>query len=210
MVRTVNTGYSWHTANTASNTTTYAITVAEIPGGTNSGFEAMMCLIPVTGMSNPDGGSVDWDSANVAYFTINANADGTGKGNFCYKVNSPSATYNRMKITGAAAKIDETFGSLDPGTWVKKAASPQGVFMTAADAKYWLTWPLPDNGYTNVYVTDDLPKNAALGQWLAERGRRPALDCREPVHLEHDVFLYAHQRVLPNVPSVIEQFNSTL
>ena len=82
MVRTVNTSYSWHTATAASNTTTYAITVGALPGGAQSGFEAMMYLIPENGMSNPDGGSVDWDSANVAYFTINANANGTGKGQF--------------------------------------------------------------------------------------------------------------------------------
>jgi len=67
MVRTVNSSYSWHTATAASNTTTYAITVGAIPGGAQSGFEAMMYLIPETGMSNPDGGSVDWDSAHVTY-----------------------------------------------------------------------------------------------------------------------------------------------
>ena len=96
MVRTVNNSYSWHTATAASNTTTYAITVADLPGGAQSGFEAMMHLIPETGMSNPDGGSVDWDSANVAYFTINANANGTGKGNFRYKTNSAGAKTSRV------------------------------------------------------------------------------------------------------------------
>jgi len=33
---------------------------------------------------------VDWDSAHVTYFTITGNADGTGRGNFRYKVNSAS------------------------------------------------------------------------------------------------------------------------
>jgi hypothetical protein len=240
MVRTVNDTYSWHTANAASNTTTYAITVADIPGGAKSGFEAMMYLIPANGRSNPDGGSVDWDSANVAYFTISANANGTAKGNFRYKVNSAaaetfqswtdhtcatgplgtwalsfnnntnvtikapdgtstsitipdtdaanfqgdlmtyfgvrptdvsriglSATFSRIKITGAAAAIDDTFVILDPATWVKKASSPQGVFITAPDAKYWLNWPQPDNGYTNVFVTDNLKKKVATGQWFS-------------------------------------------
>ena len=90
MIRTVNSTYSWHTATAPSNTTTYSIEVAAFPGAGQSGFEAMMYLIPATGMSDPDGGSVDWDSANVAYFTITANADGTGRGNFRYKVNSPA------------------------------------------------------------------------------------------------------------------------
>lgn len=245
MVRTTNNIYSWHTTSAASNTTTYAITVADIPGGAQSGFEAMMYLIPENGMSNPDGGSVDWDSANVAYFTINANANGTGKGNFRYKTNSPSgenfqswtdhncaagplgtwqltfnydtnvtilapdgtstsltipddaaalfqgnliayfgvrpastariglsATFSRIKITGAAATIDDTFVSsgppydLDPARWVKKASSPQGIFITAPDAKYWLAWPLPDGGYTNLYVTDNLNKKLGNGEWV--------------------------------------------
>ena len=82
-----------------------------------------------------------------------------------------SATFSRIKITGAAATIDDTFVSsgppydLDPATWVRKAASPQGIFITAPDAKYWLTWPQPDGGYTNVYVTDNLNKKLANGQW---------------------------------------------
>ena len=244
MVRTVNSSYSWDTATAASNTTTYAITVGDIPAGAQSGFEAMMYLIPENGMSNPDGDSVDWDSAHVAYFTITANADGTGKGNFRYKVNSPagetfrswtdfdctngplgtwqlafnnntnvtmtapdgtsksltipaadaanfqgdliayfgvrpagearigqSATFSRIKITGAAATIDDTFVSsgppydLDPAAWVRKAASPQGIFITAPDAKYWVTWPQPDGGFTNLYVTDNLNKKLGNGQW---------------------------------------------
>jgi hypothetical protein len=244
MVRTVNTGYSWHTTTAASNTTTYALTVGDIADGAQAGFEAMMYLIPENGMSNPDGGSVDWDSANVAYFVINANANGTAKGNFRYKTNSAgaenfqnwtdhncttgplgtwrlsfnyntnvtimapdgtstgltipedaaanfqggliayfgvrpaaasrigeSATFSRIQITGAAATIDDTFVfagppyDLNPATWVRKASSPQGIFITAPDAKYWLTWPLPDNGYTNVYVTDNLNKKLGNGEW---------------------------------------------
>jgi hypothetical protein len=49
---------------------------------------------------------------------------------------------------------------------VRKAASPQGVFITAPDAKYWLTWPLPDNGFTNLYATDNLNNKVVNGQWV--------------------------------------------
>jgi hypothetical protein len=246
MVRTVNRSYSWHTATAVSNTTTYAITVAAFPGAAQSGFEAMMYLIPVTGMSNPDGGSVDWDSAHVTYFTITANADGTGKGNFRYKVNSAgretfrswtdfncasgplgtwgltfnnntnvtiaapdgtsttltipdsdaarfqgqliayfgvrptdatrigqSATFSRIKITGTAATLDDTFVSsgpphnLDSATWVRKASNPQGIFITAPDAKYWVTWPQPDGSFTNLYATDNLSKKLGSAEWLS-------------------------------------------
>jgi hypothetical protein len=245
MVRTANRSYSWHTASAASSTTTYAITVAAFPGAANSGFEAMSYLIPVTGMSSPDDGSVDWDSSHVAYFTITANADGTGKGNFRYKVNSPnaetfqswtdfdcatgplgtwaltfnnntnvtmtapdntsktftipgadadnfqgdliayfgvrptdatriglSATFSRIKITGAAGPIDDNFVSsgppydLDSGTWVRKASSPQGIFITPPDAKFWVTWPQPDAGFANLFATDNLTKKLGNSEWL--------------------------------------------
>lgn len=240
MIRTVNSNYSWHTATAPSNTTTYSIDVAAFPGAAQSGFEAMIYLIPAMGISDPDGGSVDWDSANVAYFTITANADGTGRANFRYKVNSPaaetfkswtdfdiasgplgtwalsfnndtnvtitapdgtstsltipesdaatfqgdliayfgvrptdtarigqSATFSRIQITGAAATIDDTFvlSGLDSATWVRKASNPQGIFITAPDTKYWLTWPLPDGGFTTLYATDNLDKK--LDEWVS-------------------------------------------
>lgn len=245
MVRTVNRSYSWHTAVAASDTTTYSITVAAFPGAVQSGFEAMMYLIPVTGMSNPDGGSVDWDSAHVTYFTITANADGTGRGNFRYKVNSAngetfrswtdfncasgplgtwaltfnnntnvtiaapdgtsttltipdddaanfqgdlmayfgvrptdtarighSATFSRIEITGAAAMIYDNFVSLGPpydldaATWVRKASNSQGVFVTPPDAKFWVTWPQPDGGFSNLYAADSLTRKLENGEWL--------------------------------------------
>ena len=246
MVRTVNSSYSWHTASAASNTTTYSITVAAFPGAAYSGFEAMMYLIPVLGMSSPDDGSVDWDSAHVAYFTITANADGTGKANFRYKVNSAngetfkswtdfncasgslgtwaltfnnntnvtmtapdnttttftipeadvanfqgdliayygvrptdatrigqSATFSRIKITGATGAINDNFVSsgppydLDSATWVRKASNPQGIFVTAPDAKYWVSWPQPDAGFANLYATDNLSKKLGSSQWVS-------------------------------------------
>ena len=246
MVRTVNSSYSWDTATAVSNTTTYSINVAAIPGAAYSGFEAMMYLIPLTGISSPDDASVDWDSANVCYFTITRHADGTGNGNFRYKVNSPngetfrswtdftcasgplgtwaltfnnntnvtmtapdstsmtfsipaddaanfqgeliayfgvrptdttrvgqSATFGRIKITGAAAALDDNFVSsgppyvLNPATWVRKAVNPQGIFITAPDAQYWVSWPTPDGGFTNLYVTDNLKNKLGSSQWLS-------------------------------------------
>jgi hypothetical protein len=247
MIRTVNSGYSWYSTTSFSDTTTYSITLADFPGVAYSGFEALMYLIPVTGMSNPDGGSVDWDSAHVAYFTITRNADGTGNGNFRYKINSPSgetfqnwtdfasasgplgtwaltfnndtnviitapdststsftipdsdaanfqgpliayfgvrptddsrvgqsATFSRIKITGGLDPIDDNFVSagapyvLDPNTWVKKASNPQGIIVTAPDAKYWVCWPTPDTGYETLYATDDLTKQlGTFNEWLS-------------------------------------------
>ena len=246
MIRTVASSYSWDTTTAHSNTTTYSINVAAFPGTAYSGFEAMMYLIPVTGMSSPDDGSVDWDSAHVAYFTITANADGTSRSNFRYKVNSAnaetfrswtdfncavgpvgtwalsfmnntnvtmtapdgtstnltipasdeanfqgdliayfgvrptdatriglSATFGRIQITGAAAAINDTFVSagppydLDSTTWIRKAESPQGIFVTAPDTKYWVGWSQPDGGFTNLCATDDLRKKLGASQWLS-------------------------------------------
>jgi hypothetical protein len=82
-----------------------------------------------------------------------------------------SATFSRIKITGAATPIDDTFVSagppydLDAATWVRKAASPQGIFVTAPDAKYWVTWNQPDLGYTNLFATHRLANKIASSQW---------------------------------------------
>ena len=246
MVRTVNSGYSWHTASAVATTTTYSLTVAAFPGAAHSGFEAMMYLIPLAGMSGPDDGSVDWDSAHVAYFTITAQPDGIGRGNFRYKVNSvngetfrgwtdldcasgplgtwtlsfnnntnvtltapdnssatlalpaadadqfqgelmayfgvrptaatrigQSATFSRIQIAGAATAMDDDFVSsgppynLDSAAWVRKASSSQGIFITPPDAKYWVTWPQPDAGFTNLFVTDHISRKLANTEWFS-------------------------------------------
>ncbi|HVU09447.1 MAG TPA: hypothetical protein VHG89_12990 [Verrucomicrobiae bacterium] len=77
-----------------------------------------------------------------------------------------SATFNRFTITGAAASIDDNFSQFDTNTWLNSAADPNGIIVTTPDTKYWLTWPMPDGGFTNLFVTDDLKKNIAT-QWLA-------------------------------------------
>jgi len=74
-----------------------------------------------------------------------------------------SSTISQLTVTGAAASINDNFTSLDPGTWVNDTSSdPLGILITAADAKYSITWPTPDGGFTNVFATDKLNG----GQWL--------------------------------------------
>ena len=125
-----------------------------------------------TSFTIPDDAAANFQGGLIAYFGVRpAAATRIGL----------SATFSRIKITGAAATIDDTFVSsgppydLDPATWVKKASSPQGVFITAPDAKYWLTWPLPDGGYTNLYVTDNISKKLANGEWAQPAGGRHGL-----------------------------------
>jgi hypothetical protein len=77
-----------------------------------------------------------------------------------------SATFNRFTITGAAASLDDSFSQLNPSTWLNSAADPNGIIVTTSDTKYWLTWPMPDSGFSNLFVTDNLNKNIAT-QWVA-------------------------------------------
>ena len=76
-----------------------------------------------------------------------------------------ASTFSRFEVTGAAGAINDSFTTLNPGVWEKAAADAAGVFITASDAKYWITWPLPDFGYTNVYATDNLANKLASSQW---------------------------------------------
>ena len=87
-----------------------------------------------------------------------------------------SSTFSRVQISGAAGSINDNFVSggtpgqpylLNPNTWTLNTADPKGVFITAPDAKYWVTWSLPDYGFTNLYVTDNLNQKLGNSQWLS-------------------------------------------
>ena len=78
-----------------------------------------------------------------------------------------SSTFSQVRVSGPQGSINDSFASLNAATWVKYAEDPAGVFITAPDAKYWLTWPLPDSGFTNVFATDHLTKRLAASQWLS-------------------------------------------
>jgi hypothetical protein len=85
-----------------------------------------------------------------------------------------SATLSRITVAGSAGAIDDDFVSggtpgqpylLNTNDWARNTADPSGVFITAPDAKYWITWPMPDSGFTNLSATDNL-KTSAL-QWAS-------------------------------------------
>ena len=87
-----------------------------------------------------------------------------------------SSTFSRVQISGAAKSINDNFVSagtpgqpyvLDTSIWTFNTADPKGVFVTAPDAKYWVVWPLPDYGFTNVYATDNLNHKLGASQWLS-------------------------------------------
>jgi hypothetical protein len=78
-----------------------------------------------------------------------------------------SATFNQFKATGAAASINDSFSQLNTNTWLNSAAAPSGIIVTTPDTKYWLTWPEPDSGFSNLFVTDNLKNKIANSQWLS-------------------------------------------
>ena len=87
-----------------------------------------------------------------------------------------SSTFSRVKISGAAGSIDDDFVSagtpgqpylLNPNLWALNTADAKGVFITAPDAKYWVSWSMPDYGFTNLYTTDNLAKKLGSSQWLS-------------------------------------------
>ncbi len=78
-----------------------------------------------------------------------------------------SSTFSRVQVSGSAGSINDTFGSLNPSTWALYAEDPAGVFVTAPDAKYWVKWPLPDFGFTNLYASDNLAKQLGSSQWAS-------------------------------------------
>ena len=76
-----------------------------------------------------------------------------------------SSTFSQVQVSGSAGSLNDTFASLNPATWALYADDPPGVFITASDAKYWVTWPFPDYGFANLYATDNLAKNPQISQW---------------------------------------------
>ncbi|HWH69937.1 MAG TPA: hypothetical protein VNT26_11155 [Candidatus Sulfotelmatobacter sp.] len=116
-----------------------------------------------TTVTIPQADAANFQGPLIAYFGVRP-ADSARIGQ--------SATFGRIQITGAAASIDDSFTSqgspyvLNPNTWVRKASSPQGLFITAPDAKYWISWPTPDSGFTNLYATEDLARKLGNNQWV--------------------------------------------
>jgi hypothetical protein len=78
-----------------------------------------------------------------------------------------SSTFSQVQVLGSAGTINDTFTSLNTNTWDLYAEDPSGVFVTTSDSKFWLTWPQPDSGFTNVFATDNLKNNVANSQWLS-------------------------------------------
>ncbi|HEV7925594.1 MAG TPA: hypothetical protein VGR14_09570 [Verrucomicrobiae bacterium] len=79
-----------------------------------------------------------------------------------------SSTFSGFSVTGAASSFSDNFATFNTNNWANDTASDElGIFVNAPDAKYWLTWPTPDAGFTNVFATDNLTNQIATGQWMS-------------------------------------------
>jgi len=81
------------------------------------------------------------------------------------------AVISEIKIAGAVdgsgnagTDIDDTFATspLDPDTWLVDAADANGVVVVPQDPQFWLSWSLPDTGFTLQYSED---VSAPAGNW---------------------------------------------
>jgi hypothetical protein len=84
-----------------------------------------------------------------------------------------SITLSRVQISGVAAPIDDHFTGvpsdpadtnsppvLDSATWQLAAQDPAGVVLVPSGSIYWLSWTLPDKGFTPQASPDLAP-----GSW---------------------------------------------
>jgi hypothetical protein len=77
-----------------------------------------------------------------------------------------SSTFSYFSTSGAVGSFSDNFASFNTNNWANDTASdPLGIFVTAPDAKYWLAWPTPDIGFTNVFATDNLTNSLRNSQW---------------------------------------------
>jgi hypothetical protein len=118
-------------------------------------------------LTAPDNSSTNFiiPAADAAYFQdpmfVYVGTEPNDNGNI-----GQSSTISRVQVVGSAGSLDDSFATLNPATWVKYAEDPSGVFVTTTDTKYWVTWPLPDNGFTNLYAINSGSKKLGSGEWL--------------------------------------------
>jgi len=61
-----------------------------------------------------------------------------------------SAVISHAKVTGAAGALEDSFteSALDTNVWGKAAADAPAVLVVPPDAKFWLSWTLPDANFS--------------------------------------------------------------
>ena len=102
-IRTVADSYSW-VVNDAVDAQTYAISIGSMPDKAYAGFQAHLMLVPTNGMVyGANDTSQDWNAANVVFFQVGLDGDGSATGRFMYKTNQPggnSMFWNEYETNG--------------------------------------------------------------------------------------------------------------
>jgi len=119
-IRTVADTYSW-VANDAVDIQTYALSIGAMPDRAYAGFQAHLFLVPTNGMVyGANDASIDWNAANVVFFQVTVNGDGTSTGRFMYKTNQPggnSMLWNDNPANGPVGTLAIIGCPQTAGTW---------------------------------------------------------------------------------------------
>ena len=69
-----------------------------------------------------------------------------------------SIAISRVQVTGTTTPIDDSFngGTLDPNVWQIAAADAAGIVVVPPDYQFWLSWTLPDAGFTVEAITPEV------------------------------------------------------
>ncbi|HVU07656.1 MAG TPA: hypothetical protein VHG89_03840, partial [Verrucomicrobiae bacterium] len=102
------------------------------------------------------------DPAKVYFGAQAGNALGVGQ----------KSILSEIKVTGTANPIDDVFANdsgVDTNTWTVNAVDSQGIVLVPSTAVYWLTWTVPDTGFTLVDRSD----LGSSGNWSDVAGVTP-------------------------------------
>jgi hypothetical protein len=134
-IRTAADSYSW-VVNDAVDPQTYSLSIGSMPDKAYSGFQAHLMLVPTNGMVyGPDDASQDWNAANVLFFQVGLNGDGSTTGRFMYKTNQPNGNsmfWNEYATNGPVGTLAAINCPQSTGTWT----------LTVLDDAWTVTTPL--------------------------------------------------------------------
>jgi hypothetical protein len=101
-----------------------------------------------TNFTMPEGAAQMFADPAQIYFGAQANnSAGIGQ----------DSILSEVKITGTANPLDDVFAtdsSLDTNTWSVNAVDSQGIVLVPASSAYWLTWTVPDTGFSIITSTN--------------------------------------------------------
>jgi hypothetical protein len=182
------------------------ITLAN-PGGAVGTWSVTFANTTNVTLTAPGGASTNFvlDAASAALFADPVtlilggqanNVNGAGK----------AVVYNSFSATGCATPISENFSIesyYDTNTWKNLSNDPNGIAFVPPGSAYWLTWSLPDSGFS---LQDAGLVNAAAASWvdlspvtLLNAGKRQALIPASALPAGNQAYFRLLQRTFSNL-----------